>query len=179
MILQNVRHEDRAVDLVIEDGRIAAIEASTGSARTGTKIDGGGGTVLPGFVDAHVHLSLGPGDGPGRSCSMSGPRRFRGPARRPGRDPPRGRPDSWLLAHGWLETDWAAAEGDDLPDAGWLAAGGDRPIVCYKHDHHAVLVNDVVLRMLGDLQCPAGGTIVRDGSGRPTGLLLEAAAWSS
>ena len=178
LILQNVRHAGRAVDVVIEDGRIAAIEASTGSKRTGPTIDGGGGTVLPGFVDAHVHLSLG-----ARAMDQVDLARCRDRADFEARlaaraaTLPADGPDSWLLAHGWLETDWAAAEGDALPDAGWLAAGGDRPIVCYKHDHHAVLVNDVVLRMLGDAECPAGGTIVRDESGRPTGLLLEAAAW--
>merc|ERR1711965_405200 len=82
-------------------------------------------------------------------------------------------PDAWLVGQGWLETDW----GGDLPDASWLNACGDRPVACLKHDRHAVLVNEVVLKMLGEVECPPGGEIVRDASGQPPGLMLEAAAW--
>ena len=83
--------------------------------------------------------------------------------------------DAWLLADGWLEADW---EGE-LPEKSWLAAAGDRPVACWKRDHHAVLVNDPILQMLGarDLASPPGGEIVRDRDGSPTGLMLEAAAW--
>ncbi|MFB0985165.1 MAG: amidohydrolase family protein, partial [Phycisphaerales bacterium] len=78
---------------------------------------------------------------------------------------------------GWLETDW----GGEIPDASWLAAAGDRPAVCIKHDHHACLVNPAALAIaldrFGDRTCPPGGEIVRDAQGQPTGLMLESAAW--
>jgi predicted amidohydrolase YtcJ len=44
-------------------------------------------------------------------------------------------------------------------------------------DHHACVVNDAVLALIGDSPCPGGGAIVRDPHGAPTGLLLEQAAW--
>lgn len=52
----------RDARVVIEDGRIravgrrSAIAAPPGAAR----LDGGGGTLMPGFVDMHAHVTLGP-----------------------------------------------------------------------------------------------------------------------
>lgn len=169
----------RAVDVVISGDRIAAVlDAGTADSDGVEVLDAGGGTVLPGFVDAHVHLVL-------AGSTMQQVDLARCPSRaaftrrlaeRAATLPAEG-PDAWLLGHGWLETGW----GGDLPDASWLAGCGDRPVVCFKHDHHAVLVNEVVLRMLDDAgrlaADPPGGTIVRHPDGRPTGLLLEAAAW--
>nr|WP_274652213.1 N-acetylglucosamine-6-phosphate deacetylase [Paenibacillus humicola] len=49
---------DRIVDgsVTVKDGKIAEIaEAGSESAFEGTAIDGGGGWLLPGFIDMHVH----------------------------------------------------------------------------------------------------------------------------
>jgi imidazolonepropionase len=51
-----VRHD---AALVISDGRVAWIGASAAAPAADTRIDAGGGTVLPGFVDAHTHLVFG------------------------------------------------------------------------------------------------------------------------
>ncbi len=53
------RANDPAVDLVVRDGRIAAVgaHASAGSESAGFEtIDGGGGVLVPAFTDAHTHL---------------------------------------------------------------------------------------------------------------------------
>ena len=168
-----------AADLVIAEDRIVDV-VPTGTATIDgiATIDAGGGTVLPGFVDTHVHLVLaGTTMGQVELGRCSSPTEFtRRLATRAATLPPDG-PDSWVLGHGWLETDW----GGEIPDSSWLADCGDRPTACFKHVHHAVLVNERVLRMLDDsgklAQDPPGGTIVRHDDGRPTGLLLEAAAW--
>jgi imidazolonepropionase-like amidohydrolase len=49
----------RGRDVLVRDGRIAAIEPA-GRLRPGdvTTIDGTGHTLLPGFVDAHLHLTI-------------------------------------------------------------------------------------------------------------------------
>lgn len=173
-ILKDVLHRGERIRIGFRHGRIIGIEPEDGSPVDGLAVDGAGGTVLPGFVDAHVHLTLA-----ARAMGQVDLVRCRDRAdfeRRLAAAaetlPPDG-PDSWLVAHGWLETDW----GGELPDASWLVECGDRPVVCHKHDHHSVLVNEVVLGLLGDADCPPGGTIVRDAGGRPTGLLLESAAW--
>ncbi|MEO7369556.1 MAG: amidohydrolase [Ilumatobacteraceae bacterium] len=61
--------------------------------------------------------------------------------------------------------------------AEWLdAACGDRPVVLYPSDYHAMWANSAALQ-IADVDAstpdPELGTIVRDGNGAPTGMLLE------
>ena len=174
--IRNGRIDGRKVDVRCEAGRIAAIEpAGTLSAGDGPSIDAREGWILPGFVDAHVHLVLA-GTVAGQIDLAGCPDRATFEARiEQGLETLRD--DEWLIGHGWLESDW----GGEIPDATWLAAAGDRPAVCIKHDHHACLVNaaalTIALERFGDQACPPGGEIVRDAEGRPTGLMLESAAW--
>src|SRR3954453_18210281 len=51
-----VRHD---AALVISDGRVAWVGASADAPAADTRLDAAGGTVLPGFVDAHTHLVFG------------------------------------------------------------------------------------------------------------------------
>ena len=131
--------------------------------------------AVPGFVDAHLHLTL-------ASVGLSKVD-LSGCASRVGFESriaagvtalPHG---AWLEAQGWDEASW----GGSMPDSSWLGNAGDRPAVAYRMDIHACVVNDVLLQQLmreGALDAdPPGGTIVRDASGAPTGLLLEQAAW--
>lgn len=172
--LRDVLVDGRKVDIRCEDGRITAIEPGEAGDATGAILEGGGGTVLPGFVDAHLHLVLAATTLEQVDLARcTGRTDFERRLTARAATLPSHGPDAWLLGHGWLETDW----GGELPDRSWLEACGDRPVVCFKHDHHAVLVNDVVLAMLGDAEPPPGGTIVTGPDGRPNGLLLESAAW--
>lgn len=43
--------------VVIEDGRIAAVEAAGSSRARGVDVDLGDATIVPGLIDAHVHLA--------------------------------------------------------------------------------------------------------------------------
>ncbi|MAD20467.1 MAG: hypothetical protein CMJ52_09960 [Planctomycetaceae bacterium] len=177
VLIRDAIIDGRPVDVRCDDGRISTIGPAGTSAtdlEAGSILDGDGGHLLPGFVDAHLHLVLAATAleqvDLARCTSRSDfERRL---AERSATLPTQG-PDAWLLGHGWLETDW----GGGLPDRSWLEACGDRPVVCFKHDHHAVLVNDVVLAMLDDAEPPPGGTVVTGTDGRPNGLLLESAAW--
>ena len=175
ILITDVRVEDRAVDVRIEDARIAELGPSGSVTATGaTRVEGGGGHLLPGFVDAHVHLVLAGTVREQVDLSRCRDRAdFERRLKQRAATLPTDGPDAWLIGHGWLESDW----GGEAPDRSWLARCGDRPVVCVKHDHHAILVNDVVLEMLGEIESPPGGEVVRDADGRPTGLMLEAAAW--
>src|SRR5437868_5533522 len=81
------------------------------------------------------------------------------------------------VAVGWREAN--VPEFDPIPHRTHLdPATGDRPVVLHHASRHSVLVNTVALRLAGitrDTEDPPGGRIVRDPSGEPTGLLLEAA----
>lgn len=158
-----------AQSLDIVDGRIAAVDAP-GNPGTPT-ITLPGHTVTPGLIDAHTHLSLG-----GASLSqvdLSGARNraeFEAIIANAHAQLP---PGTWLRAHAWDDSNW----GGERPTQDWLRAAGTRPVVAYRMDHHACVVNAPVLALIKDATCPPGGEIVRDANNHPTGLLLEQAAW--
>ena len=88
----------------------------------------------------------------------------------------------WVLAHGarpesWDDPAWPSLDEIDQ-------ATGDRPCLAWCFDYHALVVNTAALNAIGintDTPDPQGGIIQRTTGGRPTGLLLEAAAilaWS-
>ncbi len=89
-------------------------------------------------------------------------------------------PGGWVQAHsarvsGWREGSWfSRAELDRLT--------GETPTLAMSFDHHAVFANTAALSRAGIYRGttdPAGGIIERDSQGEPTGLLLEAAAFSA
>lgn len=134
-------------------------------------IDVGAGLVTPGLVDAHAHLlSL------GRSLEEID---LRGAASidevvarvRAG---DRGQP--WLLGRGWDQNRWP---GKAMPTHDPLtAAFGDRPVWLRRVDGHAGWANAAALAAAGvtaQRTAPAGGEILRDAKGNPTGVLVDAA----
>jgi predicted amidohydrolase YtcJ len=138
-------------------------------------IDARGASVLPGFIDAHVHpvaagmqalrcdLSRLPHDRAGYLAAVG--------------DYARAHPDEPVISGGgWY--------GDAFP-GGFPTRGdvdpavGDRPVVLTSHDGHGVWANTKALEVVGmdrNTGDPAGGRIVRDADGTPTGMLFERAA---
>jgi predicted amidohydrolase YtcJ len=130
-----------------------------------------GGWILPGLIDAHLHLTLGSLsltqlDLAGTTSHSDFMERI---ARRHALLPA----GQWLEAFGWDESLWGGGQ----PDASWLEPVGERPAVAWRCDQHVALCNRAALALLDLSRDVAGGTIARDASGRPTGLLLEQAAW--
>lgn len=89
----------------------------------------------------------------------------------------------WILGvgvrvEGWSEPAWPSL--DELDEA-----VGGRPCAVWSFDHHALMASSAALKAGGispDSDDPLNGRIVRDERGRPTGVLLEAAAklvWSA
>ncbi|MBM4113489.1 MAG: amidohydrolase family protein [Phycisphaerae bacterium] len=123
------------------------------------------------FVDCHTHLLLG-----GRTLTqldlskVSSRGEFEAAIAAEHARLPK---SAWLEAHGWNEGRW----GGERPTRDWLLGAGDRPVVAYRMDQHACVVNDAVRSLLRDAIAPAGGEIVLDDRGERTGLMLEQAAW--
>lgn len=171
---------DAPVLISWRDGRIDRIErvdpAGADALVSRGALDRRGHVAVPGFVDAHLHLilastGLSKVDLSGCASRVGFESRIAaGAASLPS--------GAWLEAQGWDEASWGGA----MPDSSWLRTAGDRPAVAYRMDIHACVINDALLQQLireGALDAdPPGGTIVRDASGAPTGLLLEQAAWN-
>jgi predicted amidohydrolase YtcJ len=86
-------------------------------------------------------------------------------------------PEAWVLGHGWQQNDWDPA--GVFPCAADLdALLPDRPVYLTAKSLHAAWVNSAALRLAGIGSAspdPPDGRILRDESGRPNGILLEAA----
>jgi len=82
-------------------------------------------------------------------------------------------PGAWILGGRWDHTLW----GGELPDKKWIdAVTPDNPVWVERVDGHMALANGAALRAAGvtkDTKDVAGGTIVRDASGEPTGILTD------
>ena len=137
-------------------------------------VDADGKRLLPGFNDAHVHFV----DGGSQLDNVqlndaTSPQEF---ARRIGERAAKTAKGEWLLGGDWDETKWNPAE---LPTKELIdSATPETPVAVNRYDGHMVLANSVALKLAGitaQTSDPAGGVIVRDQQGKPTGALKDAA----
>ena len=134
-------------------------------------INADGGMLVPGFIDAHVHLMSG-----GSSIASVQLRDAQSPqefARRIGEFASSAEPGEWITGGLWDHTNW----GGELPSRDWIdAVTPDNPVWIMRLDGHMGLGNSRALELAGvDADTPdvAGGEIVRDAEGRPTGVLKD------
>ena len=137
-------------------------------------VDLAGKLVVPGFNDAHLHFLEG-----GRNLASVQLRdarsqaEFRDRIRDFAAKTPKGR---WILGGSWDHENWKPTE---LPDRRLIdAVTPDNPVFVSRLDGHMALANSRALELAGitrNTPDPAGGTIVRDASGEPTGVLKDAA----
>lgn len=153
-------------------GSVADVEALRGPATR--FVDAQRRFVMPGFGDSHLHLMTG-----GMQLDSVDLRDAAAPsefARRIGdraRQTPRG---EWVTGGDWDEQLWPepSLPARDLVDP----LTPDTPVFVNRYDEHMALANSVALRLAGITAAtpdPPGGVIVRDASGRPTGILKDAA----
>ena len=162
--------------LVVRDGKIAftgtrAAAVSFAGAAAAVE-DFAEATIVPGLVDAHAHLlSL------GRSLSIARLNAARSKEEavelleRASAGSAQG---EWLLGRGWDQNDWSSKEFPTraLLDEKFPA----RPVYLSRVDGHAAWVNGKALERAGitaQTKDPAGGRILRDASGEPTGVLID------
>lgn len=136
-------------------------------------INAKGGNVLPGFIDSHVHFSSGGFEISGVQLRDAASREeFARRIREHARNLPRG---EWILGGTWDHELW----GGTLPTREWIDRHTpNHPVFVSRYDGHMALANSVALKLAGvtrDTPTPAGGTIVKDARGEPTGLMKDAA----
>ena len=165
--------------MAVSGGKIVSVGGSAelaALAGAGTRVvDLQGRLVLPGFNDAHVHFYMG-GDTL-TSIDLrdaASPAAFRETMRRFAATHPRG---EWILHGSWDQERWSPAE---LPTAALIdGVTPDHPVWVNRSDGHMLLANSLAMRLAGvdrNTADVAGGEIVRDAEGHPTGVFKDAAA---
>ena len=137
-------------------------------------VDAHGQLLLPGFNDAHVHLLDGGVELD--SVQLNDASSVEEFARRIGVFAATRPPGEWLLQGNWDETKWSPVT---LPTRQVIdAVSGDHPVALWRYDGHVVVGNSRALALAGITAATpdvAGGVIVRDAAGAPTGVLKDAA----
>jgi len=164
--------------LAIRAGRILALgEDDDMRALLGTGgevVDLGGALVIPGLVDAHVHLSwyahfL-------HNVDLTEARSAQHAAELIAERARSAAPGTWIEGRGWSQDRWPDRA---FPTAAQLdAVVPDHPVYLEAQSAHAAWVNSAALRQAGitaETPDPPGGRIGRNASGQPTGVLFEAA----
>jgi predicted amidohydrolase YtcJ len=164
--------------MAIRDGRVVATGPQRGimtlRGPNTQVLDLNGRTVIPGMIDAHVHL-LNLGNSL-RNVDLVGTTSYdevvaRVAAR--AREAPAG---TWILGRGWDQNDWGDTR---FPTHDALSrAVPNHPVVLTRIDGHATLVNAAAMRAAGvnaQTQDPSGGRLERAADGSPTGVLVDAA----
>lgn len=163
--------------IAITGGRITAvggtdgIRALAGPATEVIELDGR--FAMPGFIDTHTHFL----DGGFRLASVdlrdaATPEEFARRLAEHAKQLPSG---TWILGGDWDHEMW----GGELPDRAWIdGITPEHPVFVTRLDWHMALANSKALELAGfDPQAPdpAGGEIVRDETGRPTGVFKDEA----
>lgn len=166
----------RAMAIDASSGRILAIGEEDEVRRVGggatELIDLGGRTVLPGFIDAHIHLlSTAYRRHHINAVDCTSEDEVAELVRQRAASTP---PGQWILGGRWYKDIWP---GQRFPTKASLdAAAPKHPVALWSKDGHLLWCNSLALQR-GNVNAqtpnPANGAILRDGSGEPTGILQE------
>jgi predicted amidohydrolase YtcJ len=161
--------------MAISSDRITTVGSSAEVRKLATPatriIDAHGMMVVPGFIDAHVHfLDGGFGLASVQLRDAKTPQEF---VRRIGEFAKTLPAGSWMTNGDWDHEQW----GGELPRRDWIdGVTPNNPVWVNRLDGHMSLANTTALRAAGITKATqevAGGTIVRDENGEPTGIFKD------
>ncbi len=168
----------KAEAVAISNGKIIAVGSNddvlhlAGSATR--KIDIGGKTILPGFIDAHSHpASAGLSHLRKVDCDLRSIQAIQDAIGEKAKNTP---PGEWV--RGFKYDDTKTAEGRYINRYDLDEVTTDHPVIIVHRGGHTAYVNSKALELGGitkDSPDPEGGQIVRGPDGEPTGLLQETA----
>lgn len=169
--------EWRATDaLFVRRGRVVAVgqEArALGTDAGAQRVDLGGGFAVPGLQDAHGHL-----EGLGKALEtvdLRGCATYDELVERVARQAASQPAGTWIEGRGWDQNVWPERS---FPHHARLSARvPDHPVLLRRVDGHAALVNAAALTAAGldGAREVAGGEVLLDPTGAPTGVLVDAA----
>jgi predicted amidohydrolase YtcJ len=156
LLLRDAEVDGVRVDVRVRDGLVAAVSPA-GTLR-GSAVDCGGGALLPGLVDHHVHLhALAAAR---RSVDCAAPDLAVALAAAPADE------------HGWVRG--TGHPGDDLDVHALDALHPDRPVRVQHRSGALWVLNSRALAAIGPLDHPG---VERAADGTPTGRLFRADDW--
>lgn len=136
------------------------------------RLDGEGRVMIPGLIDAHVHvmdigfaaLTLDLSDTTSLEDALARIKAFA--EENPGRP--------WIIGRGWNQEKWGLGR---FPTAAELdSVVSDRPVWLERADNHANWGNTLAITTAGitaKTPDPAGGKIIRDAKGAPAGVFVD------
>ena len=169
----------RAQAIAVKGDRIVFVgsnEAAQQFVGTNTRVvELKGNTVLPGFTDAHQHLS-----GVGQremTLNLEGTTSLDDLLAKLKARVDQAKPGEWVTGRGWIETHWQPPVFPTRWDLDKVSPGN--PVILGRADGHGAVANSAALKVAGvdkNTPNPFGGEISKDKqSGEPNGMLLDAA----
>ena len=137
-------------------------------------IDLGGHFLMPGFNDAHIHLSQGGFER--LTVDLVGVKSLTEFRDRIRARVEKAAPGEWIVGGGWDQTLWPVKELPTRWDIDEVSA--DHPVFVQRVDGHIGVANTRALQLASITLAskdPAGGKIDRDSTGQPNGILRETA----
>jgi len=162
-------------NLVIDHGKVVAANVDVNDYSIDKTIDGEGKVMLPGLIDAHGHLlglganllevDLRESTSAQNAAKMVADYAFAKPAQ------------AWITGRGWNQELWSDRAFPTAQDLDKVVS--DRPVALARVDSHATWVNSKAMELAGitkDTKSPAGGEIIKDANGNPTGVFIDNAS---
>lgn len=169
----------KAQAIAVKGDRIVYVGSNAGVQRyvggSTRVVDLQGKTVLPGFADAHQHLS-----GVGfreMTLNLEGTVSLDDLLAKLKARVDQTKPGEWVTGRGWIETHWQPPVFPTRWDLDRVSP--NNPVILGRADGHGAVANTVAFKIAGidkNTPNPFGGEISKDKqSGEPNGMLLDAA----
>jgi predicted amidohydrolase YtcJ len=146
-LLKNIYYRRQPIELLIEDGKIIDLLAPGTTPETEVQlVDGRGGHLYPGFVDAHLHL-LGHGMSL-KQCGLEGVESIGALVeicRRHMVEHPLGQGDIFL-GHGWNQTYLKEKRMPTREDLDRIST--EHPVLLTRNCHHVLVANSAAIALL-------------------------------
>src|SRR5689334_20690886 len=169
----------RAQAIAVKDDRIVFVGTNAAAQKlvgpSTRVVDLKGNTVLPGFTDAHQHLS-----GVGQremTLNLEGTTSLEDLLAKVKARVVQAKPGEWVTGRGWIETHWQPPTFPTRWDLDKVSP--NNPVILGRADGHGAVANSAALKLAGvdkSTPNPFGGEISKDKqTGEPNGMLLDAA----